>query len=271
MFKRFPLFFIIFIFSFGCSNNLLNELGNKNSDEALLFDAQTYVNAQQYQSAIDVITQRVSASARQSVEAREILASAYAGKCGLNFIDYTAGLAAATSGSAFTLVSAPFVGAAVDPASCLLSLQTLDLIGSNAARSDHQNAFAAVVGMVLMGSATRYYTDDTPVNGDGAQDAIDVSCTLTDAQIDNVILGYAYMAQNFTALSASQIGDSSSSTISDSITICNSIAGSTCTNTDPALITTPMRDTMKDLLNTVEYGIGTADGSTALLIPAACP
>lgn len=263
---------LIFLFLIsGCSNNVLNELSNKTSDAALLFDAQTYVNNQQYQSAIDVITTRLSASGKISVGAREILASAYAGKCGLNFVDYTTKLAAAVSGSAFILVATPFVGVVVDPASCLQSLQTLDLIGTTANRTARQNSFAAIVGMVLMGSATRIYTDDIPVKGDGVQDAVNISCTLTDAQMDKVVLGYAYMAQNFTALSSAQIGSSSSATFSNSIAVCTNIAGAACTNTDPALITPQIRNTMRDLMNTIQYGVGTFDASNPALIPAACP
>ncbi len=261
---------LILIFS-GCSNNILSELADKDTDDALLFDARESLNAQDYDNAIAIITTQMSAGGSQKVEAREVLASAYAGKCGLNFIDYTDRLAQAVSGSAFELVSSPFIGVEVQPSLCLQSLQTLDLIGTTATRTTRQNSFAAIVGMVLMGSATRLYTDDNPVNGDGVQDAVNVSCGLTNPQIDNVILGYAYMAQNFSALSSSTIGGSSSTTISDSINVCSSVAGSACTNTDPAQISSQMRDTMKDLLNTVEYGVGTADGSNPLLIPAACP
>ena len=124
--------------------------------------------------------------------------------------------------------------------------------------------------MVLMGSSTRLYTDDAPIGGDGLQDVVDISCSLTDAQMNNVILGYGYMSQNFDALT-SQLGSSSSTTISDTIAVCSAIAGAACSNTDPALITTLMRDTMKDLMNTTQYGVGTADGSNPALIPVACP
>lgn len=254
----------------GCSQNILSEFGNKNSDEALLFDAKTAINAQQYDDAISIVTQRVSATGQQSTSAREILASGYAGKCGLNFIDYVTSLADSVSGSTFVLVSSPFVAVPVSPDFCLSSLQTLDLIGTNAQRTTNQNAFASIVGMVLMGSATRLYTDDAPVNGDGSQDVVDASCALTDAQIDKIILGYGYMSQNFGAISDS-LGASSSTTISDSITTCTALAGASCSNTDPAQITVQMRDTMRDLMNTTQYGVGTADGSNPLLIPAACP
>ncbi len=260
----------ILVFFQSCSLNIFSELAGKNSDDSLLFEAQAAVNAQNYDNAITIITQKVSSSGRVTVKAREILASGYAGKCGLNFIDYVTRLSQSVSGSTFVLVSSPFVGITVTPASCLTALQTLDLIGTFSQRTTSQNSFAAIVGMVLMGSATRQYTDDAPVNGDGSQDAVNISCTLTDAQMDNIILGYAYMSLNFAAVS-SQIGNASSTTISDTIAACTALAGAACTNTDPAQITPQMRDTMRDLMNTVDYGVGTADGSNPLLIPAACP
>lgn len=257
-------------FLVGCSANFLKELADKNSDDAIIYDAQKAVNEQNYDSAIDLLTVKLSAAGQTKVLARETLASAYAGKCGLNFISFVDGLAAATAGSAFVLVSSPFVGFVVQPSFCLQSLQTLDLIGPTEARTLDQNAFASVVGMVLMGSSTRLYTDNNPTNGDGVQDAVDISCTLTDAQIDSVILGYGYMAKNFSALSTAQIGSSSSAAISNSISTCNAVAGSSCQITDPAAISNDLRKTMRDLLNTIEYGVGTANGSDPSLIPAAC-
>ena len=138
MLHKFLIFFITAFVIFGCTGNLLRDLADKNSDDALLFDAKTAVNAQDYDTAIDILTNQLSSSAKLKVEARETLSGAYAGKCGLNFLDFVQGLADATSGSAFVLASSPFVGKAVDSAYCLLSLQTLDLIGPTASRTIDQ-------------------------------------------------------------------------------------------------------------------------------------
>ena len=108
--------------AFGCSKNLLTDLGSRSSDDALLEDAQKAVNAQQYQSAIDIITTKVSAGGQTKVLAKEILASGYAGACGLNFIDFVTSLSSSTGLSAFKLVSAPFVGRPVNAPFCLQSL-----------------------------------------------------------------------------------------------------------------------------------------------------
>lgn len=261
----------------GCNGNLYNEMSNKDSDDALIFDAKTAVNGQHYDEAINILTQRVSANGQIRTQAREILASAYAGKCGLNFVNYVDALANATSGSAFQLAAAPFVGISVDASYCLMSLHTMDLLGTYATRTVDQNAFSAVVGMVLMGTSTRTSTDNIPTLGDGIQDAPNISCTTTDTQVDQIILGYGYMATNFAALTTAQIGSSSGAAFDDSINVCeNAIQtvlgpSATCKITDQSQITTALRDTMRDLLNTTQYGVGTADGSNPSLIPAACP
>ena len=271
---RLQKIFFLFIaaLQFSCSQNIFSELASKNSDEALLVDARTAVNKQDYQSAIDIITTRMSTFGQAQPETKEVLASGYAGRCGLNFINFVTALSAATSGSAFTLVSTPFVAMAVDPVSCYTSITVLESIGATESRTSSQNAFASVVGMSLMGSAVRLYTDDMPVNGDGVQDANNISCTLTDAQVDNIVLGFGFMSKNFSYLSTSQLGSTSQSTLDSIITTCTSVAGSSCTITDPSLVTPQIRDTIKDLMNTVEYGIGTfVTGGNTLLIPGACP
>ncbi|MBC7420479.1 MAG: hypothetical protein H7328_07090 [Bdellovibrio sp.] len=270
-FKKSYLVFLIL--ACGCSQNLLTNLSSKTTDEALLEDAQKAVNAQQYQSAIDIITLKVSSGGRSKVLAKEILASGYAGRCGLNFIDFVTSLSSTVSTSAFKIVSAPFVGRAIDPTSCLQSLNTLESIAPNASRTSSQNAFAAVVGMSLMGTGVRNSTDIDGINnyGDGTQDANGISCSLTNTQVDLIILGFGFMSQNFSALSSSQIGSNSQTSLNVIISKCVAIAGGSCSITDPASITNPIRDTIRDLMNTSDYGIGTFHPANDLAIPGSCP
>ena len=269
------IFFIVaasFIF-IGCNNNAFDGLSSKTTDDALLEDARKAVNQQEYQVAIDIITTQLTASAQAQTEAKQILANGYAGKCGLNFVTFVSGLSTATSGSAFRLLSSPFVGQAVDPASCYTSLQVMDSIGSTAQRTADQNAFTSVVGMTLIGSAIRLYTDAAPTSshGDGTEDVANSSCALTNQQIDYVILGFGYMANNFSYLS-NQLGSTSQGTISGVVSVCNGIPGVSCIVTDPTQISTLLRDTMKDLLNTTDYGVGTVTtGGNAVTLVGACP
>jgi hypothetical protein len=262
----------ISILQLSCSGNIFSELGSKSSDDALFFDAKAAVDSQQYQSAIDIITLKMSVGAQAQTNVKEVLASGYAGKCGLNFINFVNSLATTVSGSAMILVSKPFVGVVVDPASCLKALQTLDTIGTTAQRTATDNAFASIIGMSMMGSAIRAYTDLVPTNGDGIQDAVNISCGLTNTQIDYVVLGFGYMSQNFSYLTAAQLGSTSQTTLNTVIATCTGLAGAACTILDPALITNPVRDTLKDLMNTSDFGIGTvASGGNPITIQGACP
>ncbi len=271
-------FFKIFILSLisllqlSCSQNLFSDLGSKSTDEALFVEAQSAVNKQEYQFAIDIITLKMSSSFQLKTPSRQLLAGAYAGKCGLNFLSYVDSISHATSTSAFVLVSIPFVQRVSVPDSCLDALKVMEAIGPSTSRTVTQNAFAAIVGMSLMGTATRVYTDALPVNGDGTQDAVGISCTLTDAQINNVVLGFGFMVQNFPYLSTDQLG-SSSTPLTDVINKCAALSGgASCNITNVADITTPIRDAFRRLMNTVEYGVGTVvTNGNPVAIATACP
>lgn len=262
------IFLILFLTS--CNGNLYSEIASSNPDDVFLIQAKAAINALDYITAIQILTVQVTPGAQQKANFKETLASAYAGKCGLNFAGFITGLANATTGSAFKLVMTPFVGIPVDPASCLLSLNLMQSIGATAARTANQNAFVAVVGMSLMGSQVRSSADQSPVNGDGAVDM--PLCTISDADVNNIVLGFGFMSLNFSFLSTQQVGNSSHTAIDDTINQCTAVAGANCSITDPAAITPAIRDTMRDLINTQEYGLGAyVTGGNALLIPGSCP
>ena len=254
----------------GCSGNAFHDIASSSPDDSYLYEAKADINLFNYTSAIQILTTKVSAASQAKSNFKETLAVAYAGQCGLNFANFINGLAVSVSGTAFGLMMTPFVGVATTPASCLAALNIMESLGTTATRAANQNAFVAVVGMALMGTQTRSSVDKSPVNGDGAVDT--PICTLPNSEIDNIILGFGFMSKNFSYLSTQQLGASSQGSINGAITGCQSVAGASCSITDPALITTPIRDTMRDLLNTSDYGVGpVASGGNPVLISGACP
>jgi len=271
--KKRNIFFMIIILTsiFSCSRNVLQDASSKTTDADYLFQAKQALNSQKYDESIELITHKMSSSAQAQAEAREVLASSYAGKCGLNFVEYTNALSHQTTGSAFRILMMPFVGKAASPEHCKLSLDLMELIGPANLRTANQNAFVAVVGMVLTGVATRTYADTQPDLGDGTTDA-NICTGITDAQMDDIIIGFGFMSKNFSAISSSLIGGTSQGTLNQVINTCTMIAGETCQVTDPALITVNVRNTIRDLLNSQEYGIGSySTGGNNLLLPGACP
>jgi hypothetical protein len=255
----------------GCSKNILQGSSTSTTDDMLLTNAKIAINSFDYQTAINIITLQMSAAAQAQTTPKEVLASAYAGKCGLNFVDYLDKLSHVASGTGFGLMMLPFVGIAVDPPSCLLSLQALDSIGTTAQRTANENAFAAIVGMSLVGTQTRSANDKTPVNGDGTIDQN--ICNMTDPQLTNMVLGFGHMILNFSYLTTSQIGGTSQTAINNIIAACSSAAGgANCAVTDPAAVTQPLRYALRNLLNTDDYGVGPVHtGGDPTLIATACP
>lgn len=263
---------VALLFLSACSQNILSQASSINDDEDYYDQALSELNIENYDNVVSIITTKMSSSVQAQIKVRELLASAYAGKCGLNFVSYTNALAEQTTGSAMQVMMGPFVGVDSDPASCRLALQTMELIGPTESRNTNQNLFTSIVGMVLLGTALRNAADVSPVQGDGTAD-VNICTTVTDAQMDDVILGFGFFNKNFSAVSATTIGNYSDSSMSDAAAACNAGVGAgVCQIIDPTLITPSIRDAYRDLTNTSDYGIGAVStGGNPMLIPAACP
>lgn len=259
---------ILALFTNSCGPNALSGLGSKTSDEYYLEEATKANNAQNYDYALDVLVNKLSASAQAKASTKELLASAYAGKCGFNFLEYVEALAD-SSGTAFNMVMQPFVGVEIAPEYCLTALQTIDSIGTPGQRTVNQNTFSAITGLVLMGASLRAYADE---DDDGAMDAVDKICdsnAVPDSEMNSIIVGYGYFVTNIAYISNSLLGNSSD-TLNDSVTMCNSLPSADCDVTDPNNVSAATRTAIRNLLNTVDYGIGDADGSTPVAVGTAC-
>ena len=264
--------FILIFISLSCSQNLFEDLSSISPDEENYSKAMDALNDESYDQAIIIVNNQITPAGQTFTKVRELLASAYAGKCGLNFLDYTNKLSQQSSGSAMSNLLQPFVQVPVDPASCRLALQTMELIGPTPIRTNNQNIFTSITGMVLVGTALRGYADLSPVLGDGTAD-INLCTGFTDPQIDDIIIGFGFFNKNFSAVTSNMIGSYSSFVLGDVVALCNNTVGAAaCSVTDPASITAPMRDSFRDLVNTQEYGIGAfVTGGDPSLVPNSCP
>ncbi|MES2801549.1 MAG: hypothetical protein V4654_03575 [Bdellovibrionota bacterium] len=266
------------IFSFfinSCGPNALSGLSSQTSDEYFMEEATKANNNQDYDYALDVLLNKLSAGARTSVTAIELLASAYAGKCGFNFVNYVTALSDSSSSAVFNVVMQPFVQVATAPEFCLLSLQTIDTLGAPGVRTANQNTFSAITGLVLMGASLRAYADKDGVgnNGSGAMDSVDMICDdalVTDDQMNDVIVGYGYFVTNLAYVSASMLGSSSFDSLNDSLEVCNDLGGE-CDVTEKDNVSAATRMAIRNLLNTTTYGIGDKPGATPGDLLVACP
>lgn len=266
-------FCILLLLTFGLTScsNVLSSLGSTTSDDYLMEEATKANNSQNYDYALQILTQRLSTSGKAKVKAKELLASAYAGKCGFNFAEFTEALSNSVGGTAFKIAMDPFVGVTLDPSYCLKALQTMDSIGASADRTVNQNTFTAITGMVMMGASLRAYSDVAPTSvGDGTVD-VNLCTGVTNDQMDDVIIGYGYFSQNFAAISSQLVGGAFGS-LQDVVNLCSGLPGISCSVTKKADITALTRDTFRDIINTVEFGVGTyVCNDDVMLIPASCP
>lgn len=274
--KNILLVLILSLLSHSCGPNVLSGLSSQTSDDYYLEEATKANNAQNYDYALDVLLNKLSAGAQAKVTTKELLASAYAGKCGFNFIEYVTSFADNTANAVFDVMMQPFVQVEAAPEYCLLALQTMDSIGTPAQRTANQNTFSAITGLVFMGISLRAYADKdgTNNNGNGAMDANNMICNdtlVTDDQMNDIIVGYGYFVTNAAYVSADLLGDTSMDGLTDSIAVCESIPGAECSVTDKDAVTSQTRDVIRRLLNTSNYGIGDEQGDDALEIAAACP
>lgn len=255
----------------GCSN-AFSGLGSETSDDYLIEEATKANNNQNYDYALEILTEKLSSSGKSTVKAKELLASAYAGKCGFNFAEYTEALTNSMGGTAFRIAMDPFVGVTLEPAYCLTALETMDTIGASAERSVNQNTFTAITGLVLMGASLRAYADKAPTAlGDGTVD-VNLCTGVTNDQMDEVIIGYGYFAQNFAYVSSQVVGSSSFGSLQDAINLCSGMPGVTCTVTKKTDITVTTRNVFRDIINTLEFGVGSyVTNDDVMLIPSSCP
>ncbi len=250
----------------------MHDLSSRDSDQEYYSKAMDALNQEAFDQAITIVGTQISSTGQTWPKVRELLASAYAGKCGLNFINYTYALASQSSGSAMSTVMRPFVQLAADPPSCRLALETIELIGPTETRTNNQNIFASVAGMVLMGAALRTYADTSPQLGDGSAD-INLCADFTDEQVDDIIIGFGFFSKNFAAVTSTLVGSYSISALGDVVTICNDAIGAqSCSMTNPAEITPSVRIGFRNLVNTQEYGLGSfVTGGNPLMVLNSCP
>ncbi len=263
---------IFLVLTQACQNNLMDGFGSHDADDKHYSNALEALNEERYDDSIGIINQQMSPAGQAQVKSRELLASAYAGKCGLNFLDYTSRLAQLSSGSPMYLTMYPFIGRTALPDFCRQSLLIIESLGPTELRTVNQNTFAAIVGMVLLGSTLRTSADISPVFGNGIAD-VDICAAVTDDEVDNMLIGFGHFNKNLSYVNDSLIGSFSNTSLANVGATCTAQFGAeTCEVTDASEITPTMRLAFRDLANTVEHGIGVySTGGNPAMIPSACP
>lgn len=244
----------------GCSN-IFSPVSNKETDEARYEDAMKAIDNQDYATAVTKL-ESLPTSYQGQTSFKETLAGAYAGKCGLNFIDYFVALGSAdlTGSTFFKFFMNGFTQKVVSPDDCRKAqLKMQEISDDPLLRTDSQNLFMAVLGMVKVGTYLRADADrdGTGSLGDGLADippldicdATETASTadgwFSDDEMDEIITGTGLVFTNAAAL-----GSASSANLTTALTDLGTICAGSCTKTKKADVTPADRDNFRDLLRT---------------------
>ena len=239
-FLKFSLAGCLFIFT-GCSN-IFKAAANKESDQARLEEVSKMIDAKQWDEALEQL-EALSSSEKEKASTRETWASAYAGRCGLDFFAFFGALGQTdfSSTSMFKYFMNAFTGVIVNPNDCQLAQQKIEEISTNPAlRTSSQNLFMAVLGMVKIGTYLRGIADTNGPDGlgNGLADTVAdggtySSCsTLAKDDAKKIMTGIGLITSNLTALTDAL----SDSAISDSFGDLETLCSGNCGKTDYTLV-----------------------------------
>ncbi len=256
----------IFIFGLclGCTNNIFDEIAVKDSDEALIFEAQKKVNNREYGEALDLLA-LVSAAGRDKREVKRLRASAHAGVCGLDFVTFALGLRDLGTERLFVFLADLYsAGTEARQTACSEAESLLTGISEASPLTVDENVFLAFVSLTRTGVILSRFGDR---NADGVVDGSDSfdPCNATHLPNTDVRQLGLSLVLTLNAISAAQttIG---SDAIGDLSGICDDLAGlggglNFCDSTDSDSYTADQLRAIRTLVNeSTILGLGTCTG-----------
>lgn len=209
--------------------NVLTEYSNTDSDEALYLDAKNKMDDFDWDGAIDIMTNQLSAGYQARNDVKTSLMHAYGGKCGISFFDLIHSLSNVSSTKMFEFVLQLYANKVVDVTACDHAITVLKSIGATAAeRTNQQNAFAAILGLTRMATTihAKFDTESSGL-GNGIVDAGADSCVigngvgqLSDADMNRIIAGLGLVFENLSALGDQLTGGTAGSSFDAAKTLC---------------------------------------------------
>lgn len=289
---RFFIVTLFFVTTLSCTKpNAFSGLADTTTDDALYIQAQQDMNNLDWDDAITIMTTELSSSYRSQSNVVESLAGAYAGRCGLNFVDLLNNIKQANSSTVlFSYIMQAFQGVSVNPADCETAISTMETLGTVNTRTTDENLFMAILGMtrvgVTMTSALSHTTADggTDASYSVCNNYVSGSATdgytpaeialgapaapaqpdyfLTDAQMQTIAAGIGLIFENSAALTSTLATEAGPliTAIANAKTECESIAGAgNCTVTAPASVSSELIYVYRVTLDTASMGVGSCD------------
>ncbi len=262
-------FFVAVLVS--CSQNALLESAKRDTDAALLFDAKKKMNSSLWTDAITTIG-RMSATGQAERATKVTLASAYAGRCGLDLIRLADQISSSAGTNFFAILgSAMRTATGTSVTDCISAETTLLSISTDpAALTADENMMLSFVGFSKIGAILATYAD---LDDDGSADVGFDACNTGD--IPEAMVRQFGTGITIAVASLNASGSSIASDLGTAVTAaCTTLAGVNpaydfCSVTDPAVFSADHVKALGGLIHTSDNpGVGTCAGDIATCV---CP
>jgi hypothetical protein len=264
--KKYLIFAMNILLSTSCSN-MLSDTANKDTKEAVFYDAQRKMDKHDYSGAIDAF-ESLGTDFLTQRDVAVIYASAYSGRCGLDFVSLIESLKDFSGTTPIFLMLMDFFPGGSDAkiADCVKSEGILTGIGDLSVRNANENILLGFSSFAKMGIVLSRFAD---TDGNGTVDAGFDHCDTTilpDDAVREIGTGLAFAVQGVQS-AGDGIGGSA---ITDILNFCglNPLLANFCTTTDKAAFTTQEVSAMRAVIGSSEQGLGSCSGDFTTCI---CP
>jgi len=257
LFKKAVLFLLIVNLT-SCANIFAGG-AVRDTDAARLVEARKYLDAYNWTEAIAEIG-RMTSNFRAGRDVQYLLASAYVGRCGLDFFELAQDIVDNTSNLFVFLISAFPEATAQQLSDCVTAEGIMNSIGSASARTDDENVLMAFIGLATAAVHASNFVD---TNGNGIADDGVNPCGLTNASANEVVVGIVTAVNSLAA--AGGVGQT---LLADVQAMCTSVEASlgaaynVCNVTTTASVTMQHRQVIRAMIaeTTDGFGVGFAAG-----------
>lgn len=264
---------ILLIFLSSCSSNLFDEIANKDTPEAIYFQAKQEINSRNYTAAITLL-ETLDPAYLANRDRAPVYASAYSGRCGLEFLTLMNNLQNSGASTVFSILMGAFPGATISNhvADCNQSQTILAAIGDESQRNGDENLLMAFTSLSEIGTLLSALADlDDNGTADPAFDQCDAG-DISDAQVREIGSNIAIALLSLTAIGTSYIDGA----LADVNSLCalDPNLAVFCSTTDPSTFTPVQVQALRYAIGSNDFGIDSCGGNNftncAILNPV-CP
>lgn len=255
--------------SAGCTANIFDEIADKDSPDAIFFQAKQEINRRDYGAAIALL-ESLDPSYLSLRTRRPIYASAYAGRCGLEFLSLLTNLQNMSSTTIMgTLMTAFPLAALSQVDDCVRAEEILNEIGEAASRLGDENLLMAFTAFAKIGTILSALAD---TDGDGGVDASFNQCDNTDfpeSYVREIGSGLSQAILSLSAIGTDYVDDA----LGDVTAICDTDPNlnAFCTTTDPSSFTANEVQFLRYAIGSSDLGINSCGGANFTACVAANP